>query len=144
MVPEIETARSGPIRAGVYERVSKLAGARDRKEIQKARSIEEQNKANLEECARHGWTIADRYPDPGLSVSRFATKDRPEYKRPAYGRPQGTDRRGRRQQRPVLGGRVAGARPRRPCGPAGMAPMQSQLLMPSAPTSRCSIVYARS
>ena len=25
--------------------------------------------------------IADRYADPGLSASRFATKDRPEYKR---------------------------------------------------------------
>ena len=61
--------------------MSKLASARDRKEIQKARSIEEQNKANREECERHGWTIADRYTDPGLSASRFATKDRPEYQR---------------------------------------------------------------
>lgn len=58
-----------------------MASARDRREIQKARSIEEQNKANREECERHGWTVADRYPDPGLSASRFATKDRPEYRR---------------------------------------------------------------
>jgi site-specific DNA recombinase len=61
--------------------VSKLASARDRKEKQRARSIEEQNRANIEVCERHGWTIADRYPHPGLSASRFATKDRPEYKR---------------------------------------------------------------
>jgi DNA invertase Pin-like site-specific DNA recombinase len=81
MVPEIDAARRTPVRAGVYERVSRLASARDRKEIQRARSIEEQNKANREECERHGWTIADRYADPGLSASRFATKDRPEYKR---------------------------------------------------------------
>jgi site-specific DNA recombinase len=77
----IDAARSRPVRAGVYERVSKLASARDRKEIQRARSIEEQNKANLGEVERHGWTVADRYTDPGLSASRFATKDRPEYKR---------------------------------------------------------------
>lgn len=83
MVPETDAdiARSRPVQAGVYERVSKLASARDRKEIARARSIEEQNKANLGEVERHGWTIADRYADPGLSASRFATKDRPEYKR---------------------------------------------------------------
>ena len=45
------------MRAGVYERVSRLATARDRKEIARARSIEEQNKANGDECARHGWEI---------------------------------------------------------------------------------------
>jgi hypothetical protein len=80
MVPEIDAAGSRSIRAGVCERVSKSASARDRKEIQKARSIEEQNKANLEQCEWNGWTIADRYPDPGLPALRFATKDRPEYK----------------------------------------------------------------
>jgi site-specific DNA recombinase len=81
MVPDINAVRSKPPRAGVYERVSKLASAKDRREIQRARSIEEQNKANREECERYGWQIADRYSDPGLSASRFATKDRPEYQR---------------------------------------------------------------
>jgi DNA invertase Pin-like site-specific DNA recombinase len=81
MLPEPDAVRSKAVRAGVYERVTKLANARDRKEIRQARSIDEQNKANLEQCERHGWTIADRNPDPGLSASRFATRDRPEYKR---------------------------------------------------------------
>jgi hypothetical protein len=39
------------VRAGVYQRVSKLAGAHDRKEIERARSIEEQNKANQDDPA---------------------------------------------------------------------------------------------
>ena len=69
------------MRAGVYERVSRLASARDRKEIERARSIEEQNKANRDECARQGWEITAHYKDPGLSASRFATRDRPEYRR---------------------------------------------------------------
>jgi site-specific DNA recombinase len=88
MVPEIENAAADasaagrrPVRAGVYERVSRLANAQDRKEIERARSIEEQNKANSAECERRGWRITARYADPGLSASRFATKDRPEYKR---------------------------------------------------------------
>ena len=65
----------------MYQRVSRLASAQDRKEIERARSIEEQNKANQAECDRNGWTITERYEDPGLSASRFATKDRPEYRR---------------------------------------------------------------
>jgi site-specific DNA recombinase len=69
------------VRAGVYQRVSKLASAHDRKEIERARSIEEQNKANQAECDQNGWTITERYEDPGLSASRFATKARPEYRR---------------------------------------------------------------
>ena len=69
------------VRAGIYQRVSKRSSARDRKEIERARSIEEQNKANQDECNRHGWTITERYEDPGLSASRFATKARPEYRR---------------------------------------------------------------
>jgi DNA invertase Pin-like site-specific DNA recombinase len=81
MEPEVDAPRSKPVRAGVYERVSKLTSARDRREIQRARSIEEQNKANSAECERHGWQITARYADPGLSASRFATKDRPDYKR---------------------------------------------------------------
>ena len=35
----------------MYQRVSKLAGAQDRKEIERARSIEEQNKANQDDPA---------------------------------------------------------------------------------------------
>lgn len=81
MEPEVDAPRSKPVRAGVYERVSKLTSARDRREIQRARSIEEQNKANSAECERHGWQITARYADPGLSASRFATKDRPDYRR---------------------------------------------------------------
>ena len=81
MVPEVGDARSKPVRAGIYERVSKLANVSDRRELQRARSIEEQNKANSAECERHGWQITARYADPGLSASRFATTDRPEYKR---------------------------------------------------------------
>ena len=88
MVPEVEASPTDPaaagrpgVRAGVYERVSRLATARDRKEIERARSIEEQNKANGDECARHGWEITAHYEDPGLSASRFATRDRPEYRR---------------------------------------------------------------
>lgn len=81
MVPDIDTAEARPVRAGVYERVSKLASAQDRKEIQRARSIEEQNKANRKECERHAWEVTAHYADPGLSASRFATKDRPEYRR---------------------------------------------------------------
>ena len=61
--------------------MSKPVSARDRKELQRARSIEEQNKANREECERQGWTVSEHYKDPGLSASRFATKDRPEYRR---------------------------------------------------------------
>jgi site-specific DNA recombinase len=65
----------------VYQRVSKLVGATDRKVNERARSIEEQNKANQDECDRYGWTITERYEDPGLSASRFATRDRPDYQR---------------------------------------------------------------
>ena len=36
---------------GCTQRVSKLAGAQDRKEIERARSIEEQNKANQDDPA---------------------------------------------------------------------------------------------
>ncbi len=88
MVPEVEAspadlaaAGEHPVRAGVYERVSRLASARDRKEIERARSIEEQNKANRDECTRYGWEITAHYKDPGLSASRFATRERPEYRR---------------------------------------------------------------
>jgi len=81
MVPKADDDRSQPVRAGVYERVSKLASAQDDREVRRARSIEEQNKANSAECERQGWQITARYADPGLSASRFATKDRPEYKR---------------------------------------------------------------
>ena len=70
------------VRAGLYERVSKVATAAER---QHARSIGQQNAGNREACARYGWNITDVYPDPGLSASRFAgTKggaNREQYKR---------------------------------------------------------------
>ena len=82
MVQDLDdSALAHNVRAGVYQRVSRLATAQDRKEIERARSIEEQNKANQDDCDRNGWTITDRYEDPGLSASRFATKDRPDYRR---------------------------------------------------------------
>src|SRR5215813_11751416 len=62
-------------RAGLYERVSTLAGGRE------ARSIDEQNEANAAAVGEHGWTIAGRYTDPGKSASRFSRTDRAEFAR---------------------------------------------------------------
>jgi hypothetical protein len=78
---EADSELARHVRAGVYQRVSKLATAQDHREIERVRSIEEQNKANQDECDQHGWTVTERYEDPGLSASRFATKARPEYRR---------------------------------------------------------------
>lgn len=78
---EADSELARHVRAGVYQRVSKLATAQDHREIERARSINEQNKANQDECDQHGWTVTERYEDPGLSASRFATKARPEYRR---------------------------------------------------------------
>jgi DNA invertase Pin-like site-specific DNA recombinase len=60
---------TGSVRAGLYERVSRVTTAAER---QRARSIEQQNVGNREACQRYEWGIADIYPDPGLSASRFA------------------------------------------------------------------------
>ena len=64
-------------RAGLYERVSVLAKGDD------ARSVEEQNAANVAACTARGWEVAERYADPGRSASRFATRVREEYARMA-------------------------------------------------------------
>jgi site-specific DNA recombinase len=64
------------LRAGLYERVS--TGVQDSAE---SRSVDQQNRAGTEACAEHGWTVAGRYPDPGLSASRFARRGRPEWSR---------------------------------------------------------------
>jgi site-specific DNA recombinase len=63
-------------RAGLYERVS--TGIKDSAE---SRSVDQQNRAGSEACAARGWRVADRYPDPGLSASRFAKRGRPEWSR---------------------------------------------------------------
>lgn len=57
----------------IYARVSsdKAAG----------RSVEEQEHECRAECERRGWPVAHVLTDNDLSASRFATKDRPEYKR---------------------------------------------------------------
>ncbi|MBN7403657.1 recombinase family protein [Mycobacteroides abscessus subsp. abscessus] len=57
----------------IYARVSsdKAAG----------RSVEEQEHECRAECERRAWPVAHVLTDNDLSASRFATKDRPEYKR---------------------------------------------------------------
>jgi DNA invertase Pin-like site-specific DNA recombinase len=64
------------MRAGLYERVS--TGIRD---VSLSRSIEQQNEAGAGAVTRYGWVVADRYPEPGLSASRYARKSRPEWER---------------------------------------------------------------
>jgi DNA invertase Pin-like site-specific DNA recombinase len=63
-------------RAALYERVS--TGTQDSAE---SRSVEQQNEAGTAAATEHGWRVVDRYPDPGLSASRFAKKGRPEWQR---------------------------------------------------------------
>src|SRR5712691_88992 len=62
--------RTDTIRAGLYQRVSRLASAAARDD---ERSIEQQNDGNREACERRRWTIATVYADEGLSASRFAS-----------------------------------------------------------------------
>ena len=63
-------------RAGLYERVS--TGIQDSAE---SRSVDQQNKAGGEATRSQGWRVVGRYPDPGLSASRFAKRGRPEWSR---------------------------------------------------------------
>lgn len=76
------TVIADTIRAGLYQRVSKLASAADR---DADRSIEQQNEGNRDACERKGWAVAAEYADPGLSASRFAGSkggaNREEYRR---------------------------------------------------------------
>jgi site-specific DNA recombinase len=60
-------------RAAVYARVS--LDKRD------GRSVAEQETDGRRACEAEGWSIADTYRDNGRSASRFATKDRPEWRR---------------------------------------------------------------
>jgi DNA invertase Pin-like site-specific DNA recombinase len=64
------------LRAGLYERVS--TGIKDTAE---SRSVGQQNEAGRAACEARGWIVAGRYPDPGLSASRFAKRGRPEWSR---------------------------------------------------------------
>ena len=62
--------RTDTIRAGLYQRVSRLTSAAARDD---ERSIEQQNDGNRLACERRRWTIAAEYADEGLSASRFAS-----------------------------------------------------------------------
>jgi DNA invertase Pin-like site-specific DNA recombinase len=60
-------------RAAVYARVS--LDKRD------GRSVAEQETDGRRACQAEGWSIVGTYRDNGRSASRFATKDRPEWRR---------------------------------------------------------------
>lgn len=64
------------LRAGLYERVS--TGIKD---MELSRSVDRQNEDGRAAVNRYGWRLAARYADPGLSASRFAKKERPDWKR---------------------------------------------------------------
>lgn len=55
--------------AGTYERVSRVKDGDER-------SVDQQQAANEKACQLYGWTITDRYADPGRSASRFAKRAR--------------------------------------------------------------------
>jgi site-specific DNA recombinase len=61
-------------RAAVYARVSQ-----DNEET--GRSVREQETEAREICERQGWDVTEVYTDNDRSASRFATKDRPEWRR---------------------------------------------------------------
>jgi len=60
----------------LYERVS--YGIKD---TDRSKSVEDQNRDNARAVDRFAWTVAGRYADPGLSASRFAKRNRPEWDR---------------------------------------------------------------
>ncbi|MGO9728135.1 MAG: recombinase family protein, partial [Streptosporangiaceae bacterium] len=68
-------------RAGLYERVSRVARADRKRADKRARSIEQQNAANRAACALRGWAIAATYQDAGRSASRFTMRAREDYDR---------------------------------------------------------------
>ncbi len=70
-----------PLRAGLYERVSRVdKGDKKRaRDSKRARSIEQQNAGNRAACAGYGWSITAAYADPGRSASRFTTRAREQY-----------------------------------------------------------------
>ena len=64
------------LRAGLYERVS--TGIQD---TELSRSVDQQNRQGQAAVRQHGWRVAARYADPGLSASRYARKGRPDWTR---------------------------------------------------------------
>ena len=65
----------GKRRAGLYDRVSKKATGKE------ARSLASQKERNEDACGQHGWIIAARYTDPGISASRYARRGRDDWPR---------------------------------------------------------------
>lgn len=47
----------------------------------KARSVEDQERENRAVCAQYGWAVAEVLTDNDRSATRYATRDRPEYRR---------------------------------------------------------------
>ncbi|MGH3777640.1 MAG: recombinase family protein [Pseudonocardiaceae bacterium] len=60
--------------AALYGRVSRVNTDRDKAD--RERSVDQQLAANEKACAQRGWTVTERYADPGRSASRFATRAR--------------------------------------------------------------------
>ena len=54
------------LRAGLYNRESRMASKADRDH---ARSVEQQNEANADAREVNGWAVTQTYRDPGLSAS---------------------------------------------------------------------------
>lgn len=54
------------LRAGLYNRESRMASKADR---DRARSVEQQNEANAGAAELNGWAVTETYRDPGLSAS---------------------------------------------------------------------------
>src|SRR6266704_5696720 len=69
------------LRTGVYLRVSR-ADKDDKANLDAERSTATQRRVFEEWAARAGVTLADEYPDPDISASRFAVKkNRPQFER---------------------------------------------------------------
>jgi DNA invertase Pin-like site-specific DNA recombinase len=62
------------LRAAIYDRVSK-----DKR--RDARSVEEQETANITHCDKYGWVVQEIFTDNDRSASRFARKSRPDWER---------------------------------------------------------------
>lgn len=60
--------------AAIYDRVSK-----DKR--RDARSVDEQEAANITHCDRYGWAVKEVFTDNDRSASRFARKARPDWQR---------------------------------------------------------------
>jgi site-specific DNA recombinase len=63
-------------RAGLYPRKSK-----DERTGWASASVGEQEQIGRADCAEHGWTVVDVYPDDGRSASRFGKQVRDEWSR---------------------------------------------------------------